>query len=209
MANVICVDRGVIKICTYGSGTSTGGTSQTQPNNGNQNTQPTNGGTNQTQPVNGGNNQTQPANGNGQTTTNGGVTQIINNNGTIINISNASVYLYNIYYNSNTVTNTQQNTNNTQQPTQSVTVVTPNYVPQQVVNQNNFVADFARFVGGIKQNNPIQYAVAKINFNKAYVDNLIQALQNRLNHIHVYERRNGNNYQYSVCLLYTSPSPRD
>jgi hypothetical protein len=38
----ICVTQGVIKICTHGSGTSTGGTNQTQPNNGNQNTQPTN-----------------------------------------------------------------------------------------------------------------------------------------------------------------------
>jgi len=178
--SVIVVSGKVVK---EGNNNNSGnGNTNTQPTNGNSNTQPTNGSNNNTTPTNGGNN-TQPANGNNQTT---------NSNGVIINISNSAVYLYNFYG----VNPNNGNGNSV------IVVNAPNYVPQPKKAKGivgNFIKQNLQLVGAIKQN-PVEVALAKVNLGRATIDELLSNLRDRLNHIHIYERKTDSQYIYSATL---------
>lgn len=65
---------------------------------------------------------------------------------------------------------------------------------------NRFIGENIKALGTIKTENPVQYAIKRVNLHKKFVENLLAAIADRLNFIHIHETKDKtkNLYTYSV-----------
>ena len=190
---------GVIKVCT-----NEGGQPVTLPNqnsngqNNNQNNgvnnnpqnpgsvdQPNNGGSAIVNLPQGDNNST--STNTGQGTANGGVIVQINNGTAIINYGTINYY-YIVTNNGSTTAPTAAESSN---------------IPRTngKIDLRTFLRNQLTLLGAVRgSENPVQFALAKINSDKAFVEAFVQALREKFDRVRIYERKSEaqNLYQYSV-----------